>query len=461
MRSKPALLIIGVLIGALVNILLNLIAAAIQQRAIGEQFTDRALWWLIGFSVAGLVLGYFISTRIESTQTSPREEPKPDSDNFSKTTGTKQLKSNSFDPLDKIFENTALQTANAGASSGFLFETKNFASKEVLNDLRKYNNRGLFAVDRGIALYLAPGFNSLKPEDIKIKIYSDDTFPHTMKDPTKAQLLKFGVRGGNKKIQSYLRERTAFRAQGEFRTKVGLYRLDKPNPRIGQGLTLHIIPLSYWTIREFNRRLLESSDNRLQLLKEESLQEILSPKETIIFPCPSALYVEVTLVTNDKKLVVLEKSSTLSALATRGMRWTCTIEEGLEWSQIMQKDKIDLNSAILRGIGIELGIGSNQVLSTEFHAIALEHTHLNTAILGTIVLDISSEDLLPKIAQSEDFGRGYNFVSIDSALQKIFFNISDEDRYSWHPTGRMRALFALYTALGPQKVIRKLKSALS
>lgn len=461
MRSRPTLIIAGVLIGALVNVLLNLVAAAIQQRAIGQQYTDKALWWLIGFSVAGLFLGYWISTRTEFFQrTSPKEAAKPNTDYPAKTNATRQIESNGFDSLDKIFENTALQIANVGAPSGFLFETKNFASTEVLNDLKKYNNRGLFAIDDGIALYLPPGFISLKPGDIKIKIYPDNTFPVTMKDPNKSQLLRYGVKSSNRKIQSYLRERAAFRADGEFRTKVGLYRIDKPNPRIGQDLTLYVAPLSYWTIREFNRRLLESSDNRLQLLKEESLQEILTPKETIVFPCPSALYIEVTLVTKDRKLVILEKSSTLSALATRGMRWTCTIEEGLEWSQIIQKDKIDLSSAIMRGIDIELGIGSNQVLSTEFHAIALEHTHLNTAILGTMVLDISSEDLVPKIAKSEDFGRSYYFVSIESALQRLFFNTSDEDRYSWHPTGRMRALFTLYTVLGPHRVIRRLKSAL-
>jgi len=58
--------IIGLFVGAVVNILFNLIAAAIQNRAIGDQFSSQTTWWLIGFATIGLLVGYWLSIRSET-----------------------------------------------------------------------------------------------------------------------------------------------------------------------------------------------------------------------------------------------------------------------------------------------------------------------------------------------------------------------------------------------------------
>lgn len=66
MQKKYIYSILGLFVGAFVNILFNLVAAAIQQRAIGEKFNDQAIWWIAIFAVAGLLVGYWLSIKTES-----------------------------------------------------------------------------------------------------------------------------------------------------------------------------------------------------------------------------------------------------------------------------------------------------------------------------------------------------------------------------------------------------------
>lgn len=61
---RPLYALIGLLIGAGVDLLINLVAAAIQQRAFADQFSASAIWWLAGLSVAGLFLGHWLATLV-------------------------------------------------------------------------------------------------------------------------------------------------------------------------------------------------------------------------------------------------------------------------------------------------------------------------------------------------------------------------------------------------------------
>jgi hypothetical protein len=66
MQKKYIYSILGLFVGAFVNILFNLVAAAIQQRAIGDKFNDKTIWWIAIFAVAGLLVGYWLSIKTES-----------------------------------------------------------------------------------------------------------------------------------------------------------------------------------------------------------------------------------------------------------------------------------------------------------------------------------------------------------------------------------------------------------
>ncbi len=55
---------LGAGLGALTNITINLLSAAIQQRALDDQFTTPAIIWLIGVTLVGLILGIWLGTEI-------------------------------------------------------------------------------------------------------------------------------------------------------------------------------------------------------------------------------------------------------------------------------------------------------------------------------------------------------------------------------------------------------------
>src|SRR5947208_2146669 len=66
MRTKTFYVIAGLFVSAAVNILYNLIAAAIQKRALNDQFNDQSIWWLVGLAIAGMIVGYWISNLMSS-----------------------------------------------------------------------------------------------------------------------------------------------------------------------------------------------------------------------------------------------------------------------------------------------------------------------------------------------------------------------------------------------------------
>lgn len=68
--------IIGALIGAATDVLINLLAAAVQQRAWGEQqFNNQAIGWLMGLAFGGLLLGLYLGKVLELPVVTPTPAP--------------------------------------------------------------------------------------------------------------------------------------------------------------------------------------------------------------------------------------------------------------------------------------------------------------------------------------------------------------------------------------------------
>lgn len=67
MSSRIVYAIIGLLIGAAVDLLINLLAAAAQQRVFFDQFNDHSVWWLVGLTAVGLLMGYWLGEKLELT----------------------------------------------------------------------------------------------------------------------------------------------------------------------------------------------------------------------------------------------------------------------------------------------------------------------------------------------------------------------------------------------------------
>jgi hypothetical protein len=148
----------------------------------------------------------------------------------------------------------------------------------------------------------------------------------------------------------------------------------------------------------------------------------------------------------------LEKNSNLSVLASQQRRWTCTIEEGLLWTQDIRNGHVDFVAAARRGAESELRISQAEIASIDFFGIALEHTHLNSALLGLMTLRISSDDMERRVEESDDFGLNKEFWDLETAYQALFA-APEQNGSSWHPTGRMRALFALYKEFGRSRFL--------
>ena len=73
MQRKYIYPVLGLFVGAIVNVIFNLIAAAIQQRAIGEKFNDQTILWMIAFAVFGMLIGYWLSLKTGNTNASEQK----------------------------------------------------------------------------------------------------------------------------------------------------------------------------------------------------------------------------------------------------------------------------------------------------------------------------------------------------------------------------------------------------
>lgn len=214
---------------------------------------------------------------------------------------------------------------------------------------------------------------------------------------------------------------------------------------------------SYWIVQEFNRRIGGSADEDLLDICETSLRKILRLTDgELTFPCPSGVYAEVAVISADDKLAILEKSGRLSVSARLGMKWTCGIEEGLVWHKDIHDDHIDFKNAVERGLDRELGVSSSSISSIELLGIAIEYPYLNTALVGCARLTVDADELVDRVAESEDFGLNCQFVPQDEAFARIFADPAS-DGSDWHPTARLRVLLSLYRARSREEVWRRLE----
>lgn len=80
--SSPRLIyaIGGLLVGLAVNVAGNLLAAAIQQKYFGEQFSDQSLWGLAIFAVGGSLVGLWLAglVTLPSAGTGPAAPAAPE-----------------------------------------------------------------------------------------------------------------------------------------------------------------------------------------------------------------------------------------------------------------------------------------------------------------------------------------------------------------------------------------------
>jgi len=336
-------------------------------------------------------------------------------------------------------------------------ETPKFAEESLIYNMKFNRNYSSLAIDTGYSFYHSPREKYLPNDLIKIKVpeWVNNINSKDMINPSKEEVLsaipkKFGV------ISDYLIRRledeSSNEIEGFFNCKVGIIKIEKPIDRFNVPMILTVIPLSYWVIREFNRRILRNPDDKdLQELKKTNQLQLTQNISEVDINCPSALYIEIALLTADNTVCIVEKNPNLSVLADSGRsKWTSTLEEGLEWHKDvdLKNSSINMRSVIARCLNLELNIKEEFINEIQLVGIALEHTHLNTGIYGFCSVGLNSGDIKKLIAQSEDFQLRCKFLPLQFIEDEYFKRSSDD--LKWHPTARLR----LFSVLSWYKNIR-------
>ncbi len=349
-------------------------------------------------------------------------------------------------------------------------ETRYLAGDVVRHGLAVVGNHAAVAVDGGVVLYWPPG-NRLEVEKIDFNIEAPDVRPSDMIHPELAAVrLAVLTDVADEHIQEYLLRLVPTRRVDDlYRVKVALRDIRWPLERFCRPLQLTISPLSYWVVQHFNRHMVQvlastkrvDADTTLMSLREHALGGMLAPGQDLSIRCPSPLYIEVAVVTSDDYLVCLTKVPGQSIFATTGRRWTCSIEEGAEWRDVVE-GRLDFKDVAYNGARKELSITEDEVSTIWFDAIVLEHPSLATAVIGTMVLSIPKSEIPSRVVASPDFV-DVRFVHISKATKTIFGTkpiLRKREGWwseaSWHPTARLRVLFCLYRFFGKDDVLRKI-----
>ncbi len=343
-------------------------------------------------------------------------------------------------------------------------ETPRLATDEVIQILHAEQNYQALAVDNGLMLYISPHFRPIDLSALPIHRHRDFGEVEMLKDPTPLQLstkiFEADIEDGP--IYDYLRQLIRSKDWIDvYQTKVGFYQARLPPSSFPDlPMNLDIVPLNFWIVDNFNRRILLNPDDRLLEIREQVLHRAIKGGDRSVLPaCPSALYAEVSIISSDNKLVLLEKNRNASALAkSRNRRWTCSVEEGFTWGNFTPEGGVDFLRVIKRCLRRELHLDDASVIeSVNVYGLALECTHLNTALVGVLRLGISSMELVSGIRNSEDYGLQWHFIDMEEVFEKLFAHpIIRPDE--WHPTGRLRALLALYEYFGYDEIRQKMNS---
>lgn len=332
-------------------------------------------------------------------------------------------------------------------------ETRRYASPALLIELDSVERRSYFAIDDGLMFYYAPSHKPINWANVAIstKDIGDiaSFIPAFLQNPSSMELRsQSGSIFYEKPFEDYLQQRAQSGANGVFETKVGLRRFLPPVNAVNQHLTLEIVPVSFWIIREFNRNILEQRENsHLMELREKAMHSFLSSGENLNLSFPSALYFEASILTKDNKLVLIKKDAKYSSLARIGKPLTCGFEEGLVWWRDVKDNGrvLNINHSLVIGAA-KLGIKETEIKDVAIYGFALEAMHLNTAIIANVAISLTAQELSMRLdaSREEEHLNEYRFISKESAFNDLFANPIEEIfatyavNSQWHPTCRLR-----------------------
>lgn len=336
------------------------------------------------------------------------------------------------------------------------------ASTNLVRILKEYSSPDVRVLDDAILLIgrTLPGRIPVEVKDIDGLDTTND-----LKAPTQSDLRNLVLKTepfGN--IAQYFHEVIKSLPDGDpdiFQFKVGLKRIHVQQ-NIANGLQLHVYPINYWFDKVLNRVIptIKKSDVGLQALQMEGQEQVLRSvlgRGDIEFHTPGAFFAETSLLTSDKQLVLFKKPPEGAYGWARGGRaWTCTLERGLLW-----KDIIDSVLTIgpksfgqsLQRINdyLKKPIILDELRESKWLGFAVGG-NLNTSVIGLTHLNITGPEILGRNPDPNQI----QVVPLDQVARRIFRRSED---YKWHTTARLRALLTLRDQVAHTELQKMIRSA--
>lgn len=319
-----------------------------------------------------------------------------------------------------------------------------YAAKEVSEELLRLQSPHLHCVDTAVELYQGPDLVPAPSIPIDVtRRYSRDLYEIVKLDESQLSLLASEWPAD---VAGHLKARFGNEGSERSECKVGFERLDVSSRGVGQAPKLSVRPLTYWVTRQFNKEIAIHKDTPHRRLRAKYAERLFHTAEDFHCECPSALYLELAVITSDGRIPVLVKASSQSALSVRaggGVR-TCGPEFGFVWAKhVAEADggyQLRIESALNDALRDEFGVIPSEVASWVVNSLAIESAHLNSALLGVVTLTIPEADLANRLARTLKYHSAVEgFLSKHELLDRVQ---SDFGKGFWHATGLLRLTLA-------------------
>jgi hypothetical protein len=119
MKSRSLYAIAGLIVGTGVDVIANLIAAGIQQHTFADQFSNQAIWGLVGLAFIGLLIGYWLGK--------PLSVPSPSS---AQTTSSEKLETITITRLQALWSHNKVKGKGIHLNKIFLLGSTNEVDTE-------------------------------------------------------------------------------------------------------------------------------------------------------------------------------------------------------------------------------------------------------------------------------------------------------------------------------------------
>lgn len=325
----------------------------------------------------------------------------------------------------------------AGRPQGWTFRmTDLFASQDVKASLVSSGNRSALAIDDGVMLCLAAQPFKEVVHRCEVPPGMDTT---DLEKEEIADINRFLDDGWSAEIIDHLKLHAAKANSADYECKVALKGFDPPATRSQAIPGLRLSPVNWWVTFNFNRLALFPAPPPLLELHARGRQQILRLGSSGTVPFPSTLHLEMAVVTKDRHLVIVEKMSGPSQAATTGRRQSCTFEVAFRWNAPPMPDRLGIEEPLRAALREKLDLDYETVTDWGLFGIALEHPHLNTAMLGWCSIDLTAEALSTHLSgllqRPGAVYRSARPVPLETARREF---ASPGPSADWHMTARLR-----------------------